>query len=200
MNELVEKFNYTIFNKVNRNEFVSSDVAVKFIKNTENMIRKSDCYKVIKKTLIEKYNLNHCMFLKNITIEDDPIEMHHGPIFNLYDLCEIASIFLIVNNESINIFDVVELVLDWHQDNIVLLLMVSKTTHQLIHNEKRSLRPFIDYKQSFGNIELFIERYSKYFTKKHSDKVIKYFSEYNNRLDNNISLDKELKIIYRRGE
>ena len=67
--------------------FSSYESYVNFIKGCEKAVRNNDRYKKYINYLKKEVKLNKCQVLKNVTDEDATIEMHHGPIFTLFDVC-----------------------------------------------------------------------------------------------------------------
>ncbi len=160
----------------------------KMIKNSEQLVRSSDCYKHVKHVLIEEYGLNHCMYYKNITVDVDKLEMHHGPIFTLYDLCEIAAICILKRNTELTVFRIKRLVLLWHLENIVQLMILSKNVHDAAHlnsktKGKQIKSMFLDHRSAFGDLATFISEYYRYFNIKHIMKIKRYLDEYSHNIE-----------------
>ena len=69
--------------------FSNYESYVNFVKGIEKMVRTNDKYRKYINYLKNEVKLNKCQVLKNVTDEDCEIEMHHGPIFTLFDICSI---------------------------------------------------------------------------------------------------------------
>ena len=91
---------------------------VNFVKGIERAVRQNDRYKKYISYLKKEVKLNRCQVLKNITDEDADIEMHHGPIFTLFDICAIVLEYFIIKKWKISTFRVADVVLDEHQKNL----------------------------------------------------------------------------------
>lgn len=137
-----------------------------FIKGCENMIRKDPRYK---NYISELKNLGFIrdVFQSGIDNEKFPnvkIEMHHGPIFNLFELCSIVTDHLLESGEKVNTFDIARIILEEHeQHNIQVVMGLTKTNHQAVHDGKM----FVHMKQSIGNIMEFIKKYKKGIKREH---------------------------------
>lgn len=142
----------------------------RFIKKTEDIIRTSNDYKSYIKYLKTEVKLNHCQVLKNLDDNDCKIEMHHGPIFTLYDICAIIIEYFLMKGWKITTFKIAAAVMEEHRQNRVQVVMLSKTIHEEIH--QRGL--FISYKQAWGDIGAFMKKYSKAIGVEFKEKYNKY--------------------------
>ena len=116
--------------------FQNYDNYVSFVKGVEAAVRGNDKYNKYIYYLKNEVKLDHCQVFKNITTEDEgvDIEMHHGPILTLYDVCAIVLEYFLLKKWKITTFRVANQVLEEHQRNRVLVVMVSATAHEEIHN------------------------------------------------------------------
>ena len=100
--------------------FSNIESYVNFIKGCERVVRNNDRYKKYIYYLKNVVGLNHCQVLSGIEPDEGgkiDIEMHHGPIFTLYDYCEIILEYFIVKKWKISTFRIADLVLEEHQKN-----------------------------------------------------------------------------------
>lgn len=141
-----------------------------FIKAVERCVRSNDRYKKYIAYLKKEVKLNRCQVLKDVTDEDADIEMHHGPIFTLYDVCSIILEYFLLKKWKITTLRVSDLVLDEHQNNRVQVVMVSSTVHEQIHNGNI----FINYHQAYGNLKDFIKKYKNAINDEYVDQLNKY--------------------------
>lgn len=144
-----------------------------FIKAVEHVVRTNDRYKKYINYLKKEVQLNHCQVWSNLTDEDCPIEMHHGPIFNLFDYCSIITEYFLLKGWKVNTFRIAETVLDEHQKNHVQLVMLSETIHEEVH--ARNI--FINYRHAFGDLNAFIKKYGVAFTLEHKEKLNRYIDQ-----------------------
>ena len=99
--------------------------------------------------------MDKCQVLKNINDEDASIEMHHGPVFTLYDYCTIVLEYFIAKKWKITTMRIADQVLDEHQKNRIQVVMLSTTIHEEVHN--RDI--FINMNQAYGNLPAFLDKY-----------------------------------------
>lgn len=143
---------------------------INFIKGIEKAVRGNDRYKKYISYLKKEVKLNKCQVLKNITDEDASIEMHHGPIFTLFDICAIVLEYFIIKKWKISTFRVADVVLDEHQKNRIQVVMVSTTVHQEIHNGDI----FINYHQAWGDMNAFIKKYRDAISDEYREQLNRY--------------------------
>jgi hypothetical protein len=158
----------------------------KFIKGVEKNVRTSKIYKRYIDYLKREKGLNHCAVFGNIESAKKggktKIEMHHGPIFTLYDIASIVlEKHLSMPNPKINTFDIAEEVLDLHRRNLVQVVMLSQTVHKSMDNKEKA--PFITMDMTWGNLMGFIEEYGQYFSPQHRSNLKKYIVNYQKNLE-----------------
>jgi hypothetical protein len=144
-----------------------------FIKHCERMIRTSKRYRNYISYLKNDVGLHSCQVFEDVTDLDGKrgcIEMHHGPIFTLYDYCAIVIEYYRLKKMKITTFRIVDTVLAEHEANHVQVVMLSKTAHQEVHN--RNI--FLNYKQGFGDLSAFIKKYHNALSSYYKDKINNY--------------------------
>jgi hypothetical protein len=110
------------------------------------------------------------MVLKNVDDNDCDIEMHHGPVFTLYDICAIVLEYFILKKWKISTTRVADVVLDEHLKNRVQVIMVSATVHEEIHNGEI----FINYKQAWGDLAAFTKKYWDAISPEYREQLNRY--------------------------
>lgn len=150
--------------------FSNYESYVEFVKGIERAVRQNDRYRKYINYLKKEVKLNRCQVLKNVTDEDADIEMHHGPIFTLFDVCSIVLEYFLLKKWKVTTLRVADAVLDEHQKNRVQVVMVSKTVHEEIHNGEI----FINYHQAFGDLEAFNKKYAIAISNEYRDQINKY--------------------------
>lgn len=167
-----------------KTDFYEPRYYIQFIKNIEKEVRNSDEYKAYINYLKTEIGLDYCSVFGNITDEKATIEMHHGPIFTLFDIVSIILEWYIMNGKEVSTFEIAKVVLQEHFDNHVQVVMLSKTAHQAVHAGKI----FISPKQAFGDINPFIDKYMSAMTQEQIDTYNQYveLSENNNTTDNGL--------------
>lgn len=159
----------------------------KFIKGVEHAVRKDDRYSEYVGKL-HRAGLNRCAILGNLTVSDSStdLEMHHGPIFNLFDICDIVTRTLLERGEpNITTFKVADIVLEEHRLDNVQVVMLSKTGHKSTHNGDS----FIHIKATVGRIDRFIDKYADGLQRSHRQYISKYIAQckkYDDTIDNGL--------------
>lgn len=141
-----------------------------FVKGVERLVRGDDRYSKYISYLKKKVRLDHCMVLRNVDDEDADIEMHHGPIFNLFEICAIVTEYFILKGWKTTTFRVAKQVLLDHMDNIIQVVMVSVTVHQEIH----AGNIFINYHQAWGDMNKFVNKYNDAIGSEYRYKMNRY--------------------------
>ena len=94
-----------------------------FIKSVERLVRTNDRYSKYIDYLKKEIKLDHCQVLSGLNDQDCDIEMHHGPIFNLFDYCAIVLEYFLMKQWKVTTFRIADTVLDEHQKNRVQIVM-----------------------------------------------------------------------------
>lgn len=161
----------------------------KFIKATERRVRRSKLYKAYINYLKNDLKLDRCAVFGNIQSDKKSktkVEMHHGPIFTLYDYVSIVLTKKLHNHEfdQINTFDIAAEVLELHRRKLVQTVMLSEAAHKSMDNPKTA--PFLTLEQTFGDLFGFVEEYGQYFSAKNIYDLKSYFDNYKYNLEHNI--------------
>ena len=151
---------------LNKSDLADPDVFENFIKSTEKLIRTDERYKNYISELKSR-GFNRDVIQSGIDNDKFPntaIEMHHGPMFTLYDICSIVTDHLLNSDEKVSTFKVANIVLTEHEMNHIQVVMgLTKTNHQLVHDGKI----FVHINQSIGDILAFIKKYKKGIRREH---------------------------------
>lgn len=143
-----------------------------FLKNVESAFRVSREYKAIKARLIES-GMTNCQIHGNLNSEMVTIEMHHN-MLTLFDLAMIITEHMARTTGKISSFDVERLLVDAHNNNEVLLVMLSKTPHQIYHNNSEFFLPF---EMCIGQPWIFLEKYKYGITQDIAYKILRYLRQ-----------------------
>lgn len=155
--------------------FINFDNFVNFVKAVERMVRTSNAYKRYIKYLIEDIGLTVCQVLPNVDGESATVEFHHGPILTLFDYTAIITDYLLAHEKKINTFIVANIVLEEHRNNIIQGVMLSKTVHELVHDNAI----FINTKQAFGDLNKFLTKYRDGINENMIEKINRYIEKCN---------------------
>ena len=173
---------------------------VAFIKAVERMVRTSKYYSRYIAHMKIDLGMNFCQVKGNIIEDDDSgindlIEMHHGPIFTLFDVVSIILNYMLVKNMKITTFSVANKVIEEHFKHRVQTVMLCETVHQLVHDNK----VFLNYKQGFGDLYSFLETYYEGLDKTQVDKILDYI-EKSKKYDSNDFGNLEVIVTRRKTE
>jgi hypothetical protein len=159
--------------------FMNASDFIKFVKTVEGLIRKSKEYASYIAYLKVDIGLTRCSIFGNIDDQVAKIEMHHGPIFTLYDYVEITLSHLFKTKQPVNSSNVAYNVLRDHFDNIIQVVMLSEAAHVAVHNYKGDGRFFVSLDSAWGDLTRYLEKYSNSLNVTHVQKIKKYMDEYN---------------------
>lgn len=143
-----------------------------FLKNIESSFRMSREYKAIKARLIES-GMSNCQIHGNLNNEMVTIEMHHN-MLTLFDLAMIITEHMVRTIGRVSSFDIERLLVDAHNNNEVLLVMLSKTPHQVYHNNSEFFLPF---EMCIGEPWKFLEKYKYGITQDIAYKILRYLRQ-----------------------
>ena len=172
-----------------REYFEDKVVRNKFIKACEGMIRTSKDYSAFVCWIKSVLGINFCqvassIFDKESGLEGATIEMHHGPLFTLYDYVNIILNYFIDNGKKISTPRITNAVLDEHFELRVQVVMLAVTPHEAVHNQDI----FVNVNQGIGNLGAFINIYGDYMDDEQKIKVWNYLQlcKENDSFDNGI--------------
>ena len=149
-----------------KEELSDPDIFEYFIKACETLVRKDERYSNYVHNLKERgFDKDVIQSgIDNTKFPNTSIEMHHGPMFTLYDICAIVTDHLLNDGEKVSTFKVARLVLDEHEKNHIQVVMgLTKTNHQLLHDGKI----FVHINQAIGDVLAFIKKYKKGLRREH---------------------------------
>jgi hypothetical protein len=146
---------------------------IKFIKRIEAIVRSSMEYKDYVAYCKENLDMNSCIFLANVSNDGNrgrkriSIELHHDP-FTLMDI-----VWTVVNKYEeqglpYNDLLIADEVLEMHYSNMVGLVPLSKTMHQMVHNSDKIKIPLYVV---YGQYSEFVEKYGEYMEPELMDKL-----------------------------
>lgn len=169
--------------------FDSFENEIAFIKNVEKLVRKHRFIRIVyPKYLKEVIGLRKCQVLSNIEANEKgsvKLELHHGPILTLFDICEIVTnAYRARGVKNINTLSVANEVVEQHRLNNVRVMFLSKSVHQKVHDDEI----YLNYSQGFGDTLRFLKLFSDGVTKNMKMKINEYlaWSLENDSTDNDI--------------
>lgn len=147
----IEPLSYTV------HIFTDKD-KTKFVTECEKLIRQSLEYKDYIAFLKQNMDMTSCSFFNNITNENRrfSIHIHHEP-FTLFDITLAVTNRFIREKIPLDYFDVSEEVMKVHYQNMVGLIPLSTTVHEIVHDGQL----FIPLQAVKGNFVKFFSKYEE---------------------------------------
>lgn len=133
----------------------------KLIKRIERIVRSSMEYRDIMAFLRQNVDFDKCAFFNQVSKEDNTkirIEIHHEPL-TLYDIVKTVLEKYIKEGMEIDDLYIAEEVMELHYANMVGLIPLSKTIHQVVHKSDKIIIPI---HMCYGNYQKFLDMYGKY--------------------------------------
>ena len=155
----MSKFEY----RVHLDSFKKRD---KYVKKIERLIRSSMEYRDLIFFLKENLDFNKCAFFTHIENANgikSRIEIHHEP-FTLYDIVDTVVTKFEEEGMPLNDMYIADEAMELHYRNMVGLIPLSKTIHEMIHSSLKtgSEKIFIPMNLVYGNFREFIKEYGEY--------------------------------------
>ena len=147
----------------------------KFIERCKRTIRKSKEYKDYIRFLKDNLDMDRCAFFNHVNKTKESkisIEIHHEP-FVLEDIVHIVMEKHLHEGIKLNEFDIADDVMKLHYENKVGLIPLSKTLHELYHNNTGENTFFIPIYMCYGNYVEFIKDYWDYMDDSLKSKIEK---------------------------
>ena len=142
------------------------------IKYIEKQVRTSKMYTTYIGKVRSEVGLDRDVFLSNIDQDMASLELHHYP-FTLFDLVRILIIKHLKEETPFSTFIIASEIMELHRLNLVGLVSLSITNHQLAHAGKLK----IPFNKVFGQFQEFINSYIGYFPKDVKEKIINLIKE-----------------------
>lgn len=142
---------------------------VKYIKTVEAVCRKSMEYKELISFLKRNTDLRRCTVLKGLRTDNGKkysIDIHHEP-FTLFDIVETVLNRREAEGDAIDPLSIADEVMGLHFDGKVGLIHLSKTMHQLVHDDKI----FIPLQFVYQKYDIFWRDYNKWINPLVKEKI-----------------------------
>lgn len=142
-----------------KESLIDVDSYRQFLKNCESRFRKSKTYKNYKSFLMD-LGMDHCQVHGYINSTMATLEMHHA-ILTLFDVAMLITEHYLNTSGYVNTFMVVQAMKEEHKNNNIALVMLSKTPHQVYHNDRSFL---LHPNMCVGNWPALLKKYNKGLT------------------------------------
>ena len=180
--EFIKRIKTVIPEEMEYNPIINNEKdKVKFIKRCEKIIRASNEYKEYILFLKDHIDMDKCAFFQNVSSKDSKrikIEIHHEP-FTLYDYVEVVVDRFMT--EGLPLYDLMisDEVMELHYLNLVGLIPLSKTIHEVVHNSTKIVIPL---NMVYGDYSSFLS----------DDKYESYVEDLYDKLESKINATKNL--------
>lgn len=141
----------------------------RFIHNAISQFRHTRVYKNYKAYLMN-LGLDHCSYLHNVNSDMAELEMNHC-ILTLFDVALMICEHYIHTYGYVSTFHIVAALRQEHTENRIPLIMMSKTVHQLYHNDELF---YVHPRQIFGKWTELIAKYRNGITPEICTKLLYY--------------------------
>lgn len=173
------KDEYISFQADKKELFGDYDAYTKYVKSIEDMVRLDDRY--VRYTIrLKEGGLDHCAILGNLPTDDPQlkIDIHHGPIFNLFDICDIILRARLKRGYADTVFDLADLVLTEHEEDNIMVIPLSRQVHiGGVHNKKATKTVFLSLDSTWGRLDRFIDKWHDGMIREHYQAISKYCKE-----------------------
>ena len=149
------------------------DLYRNFIKNCVYRFRRSRYYKQYKAYLMG-LGLDRSQVLGNIDDTMADIEMHHA-ILTIFDITLMITEHLLNTVGRATSFDVIQLLIEEHHQNNIPIVMLDKTSHEMLHSDMDN---FLPPSQVFGSWWNLIYKYRYGVSMDVAKKILMYISRY----------------------
>lgn len=180
-----EKIEYTIevsdFDITSNYIEDETELDSKMIQYIERQIRNSYEYRSYINYLKTELDLTKCSLLPNLDTHDIKfsLEFHHFP-FSLYDITEIITKSMLkeAKGAPVSTFDIAKTIIGEHYRNVIGLVPLSKTLHEMAHNNAI----VIPLKSINGKYREFVREYGLHIDDSTLDRL-NAIEEYNQKIE-----------------
>lgn len=167
--------NYSISFYQTKETLMDIDTYRSFLKNCEYRFRRSATYSNYKGFIIG-LGMDRCQVhgFIHADMQGVDIEMHHA-ILTLFDICLLITEHILNTVGFVSTFDVVQKLKEEHKANNIALVMLSKTPHQVYHNNPSEF--FIHPNMCFGKWPELIKKYKYGLTQDVAFKLLHYLKK-----------------------
>lgn len=162
------------------------------IKAVERIVRQSMEYKQYIQFLRTEINMTECTFFSNVGTKNNSsvsIEIHHEP-FTLFDIVNVIVDKYIESDMDLNPLMIADETMKLHYRDMVGLIPLSVTVHQLVHKGQL----FIPLQNVYGDYAKFVEEYGP-FISDHIANILQTKLRISREVQNDLSI-LEKKYVY----
>lgn len=162
-----------------RSIITSLDDLINSAKRIESLFRNSREYRNYICSVREGLGKKNCAYFTDKDFNEATLELHH--IYSLYDITMLVGTKLLTEldrDEFLTVYDVVNGLIQFHMKDYALIIMLSKTVHELYHSGQYEL-PKDSNELHLGNYTGFIKEYREYMDKEEVEKLTKLYKYFN---------------------
>ena len=159
-----------------RSIITSMDDLINSVKRIESLFRQSREYRNYIASVREGLQKKNCAYFTDKDFSEVTLELHH--VYSLYDIVILVGTKLLTeleNDQFLTVYDIVNELIKFHMKDFPIVIMLSKTMHELYHSKQYEL-PKDSKELHLGRYENFISEYREYLDAKEIIKLYKYFN------------------------
>ena len=149
------------------------------VKRIESLFRNSREYRNYICSVREGLQKKNCAYFTDKDFTEATLELHH--VYSLYDIVLLVGTKLLTeleNDQFLTVYDVVNGLIQFHMKDYPIVIMLSKTVHELYHSGQYEL-PRDSKELHLGRYENFIKEYKDYLDAKEAEKLTKLYKYFN---------------------
>lgn len=162
-----------------RSIITSMDDLINSTKRIESLFRNSREYRNYICSVREGLEKKNCAYFTDKDFSEATLELHH--IYSLYDITMLVGTKLLTEldkDQFLTVYDIVNELIDFHMKDQPIVIMLSRTVHELYHSKQYEL-PRDSKELHLGKYESFIKEYREYLDSEEKDKLIKTYKYFN---------------------
>lgn len=162
-----------------RSIITSLDDLINSAKRIESLFRNSKEYRNYIRSVREGLQKKQCAYFTDKDFNEATLELHH--VYSLYDITMLVGfkqLSELNKDEFLTVYDIVNGLIQFHMKDYALVIMLSKTIHELYHSGQYEL-PKDSKELHIGNYTGFIREYKEYLDAKEAEKLTKLYKYFN---------------------
>ena len=162
-----------------RSIITSLDDLINSVKRIESLFRNSREYRNYICSVREGLQKKQCAYFTDKDFNEATLELHH--VYSLYDIVLLVGtkkLSELDREDFLTVYDVVNGLIQFHMKDFPIVIMLSKTIHELDHSGQYEL-PKDSPELHLGRYESFIKEYKEYLDAKEVEKLTKLYKYFN---------------------
>lgn len=162
-----------------RSIITSLDDLINSAKRIESLFRNSKEYRNYICSVREGLQKKQCAYFTDKDFSEATLELHH--VYSLYDIVLLIGTKKLTEldrDEFLTVYDIVNGLIQFHMSDYPIVIMLSKTIHELYHSGQYEL-PKESAELHLGRYENFIKEYRDYLDKEEIEKLTELYKYFN---------------------